>query len=318
MSRRLALAAALSLATFGCAQAEFVEKPFAPETGSRWTIEDVQDAVSVAADGTRTTQTIKQTSEIVFEEKLSAGWRVSFAQKNVSVSGDAPAVAIVGPAIESMKGVVISASLDERGKPISVINLDETRAGMKTIVEKTSEAFADKPQVASTVRSMMTGLLLLEGTQAAEAYLEPLELMAGAQNTGLKPGEDRRATLRKPNPFGGEPLKSVATTRIAEPDPDGVTIVTRTEAYDAESLKQATAALGRKLLAGAGSEARISQADLDRLMPMITMSYDSLAVFDVDGGMTREISQSQQIRVSAMGKSFSKDEKRRMTITRAP
>ncbi len=317
--RALLFALALTGVALGAARAEFAETPFAPAPGSRWTIEDAQESVQKTPEGGMRTQVIRQSNEVTFEEKLADGWRVSFLIKQVEVSGDAPAVALLGPALGTMKGIRFEGVLDARGKPVEIRDLEKSRARMSELVEETAKAFADKPQLASAMRSMMTSLIVLDGKQAAETYLEPLNVLSAAHATGLKPGEERSETMLKPNPLGGDAIKSVSVTRIAQPDPaSGLTIVTRTEAFDAASVKQAALTVARRLLGDLGGAAKVSQSDVERVVAMLDVSLDGLSVYDVREGMARSAKITSATRMSAMGKEFGQQDKRSLTVTPAP
>ncbi|WP_020181133.1 hypothetical protein [Methylopila sp. M107] len=318
-SRAVALAVLLSSAAIGAARAEFAEKPFAPEIGVRFLVDDVNDSETAQPDGRTETQRVSQKGELTFEAKTPDGYRVSYVVTDLSVTGDAPAVAIVQQAFGTMKGVVFKGLTDARGRPHTIENLEQVRAQMREIAERTAEGFAKDPKVAETMRAFATQLIVLDGVQAAENYLEPLALMSAAQNTGLKPGEERREEVAKPNPFGGEPIKSVTSTRIEAPDPDGVAIVTRTEQLDKDSLKAAMRLIGGQVIRNMGGEVRgLTPAKFEEIVAKLDLSIDGLSVYDVAGGMAQEITTNAETRMSAMGQAMRKSEKRRVTIMRAP
>lgn len=316
VASRIALSCAAVLVVVVAAQAEVVEAPFAPSVGSRWTVEDVDDGVTSTPGGKRETQLIRQSGELVVKEKTPTGFVVTFEVKDVEISGDASGVAVVGPALKEMKGVVFEGELDASGKPVAMRNLEAVKARMREIVERAAKPFEDKPKLAELMRSMLTQLLVLDGPVAAETYFQPLMQMSRAQNLGLKAGEAKEETTSTPNPLGGDAIKTIAVTRLAKRDPaTGVTVFTRLERFDNESLKTAVMAITRRIMRDAGvAPAGLTEDALADLAKRIEMSSDTVTTYDVRGGMTRRVEQNSVMRASAMGQRFSKDGKRVVTI----
>jgi hypothetical protein len=89
-----------------------------------------------------------------------------------------------------------------------------------------------------------------------------------------------------------------------------------TAAYDAASLKDFTQSVTKKLLAASGDSTKPEQ--IDDLVKSMVLSQDERAVFEVEDGMTRKISEKSVTTIRALGHNLSKTETRTITVTRAP
>lgn len=168
------------------------------------------------------------------------------------------------------------------------------------------------------VKQMISGLIEVDASQAAASYIEDLPTLAKTQNTGMKPGEIRRAVKTADNPLGaGGALKSNEVFELKEADAaTGKLRFTLTNSYDEASIKELTQSLTKKLLAAAGDS--IKTAEVDSLMKSMVFKQDESAVFEVEDGMTRKITEVSTTVVRAMGHALSKTETRTVTVTRAP
>ena len=86
--------------------------------------------------------------------------------------------------------------------------------------------------------------------------------------------------------------------------------------YDDASLKEMTQAVTKKLLAAAGDPAKAEQ--IDKLVKSMALSLDERTTFEVEGGMTRKVSERTLTMASAMGQQLSKTETKTITVTSAP
>jgi hypothetical protein len=179
------------------------------------------------------------------------------------------------------------------------------------------EPFKDKPQLVALLNQMMTGLIEVDASQAASAYIDELPALANAQGTGMKLGDIRRFTKSSENPLGGGALKSNAVLELTAADAaTGKLTFVNTTSYDVDSLKDFMQSMTKKLLAAAGDGAKPAQ--IDSLIKSMKLSLDERTVFEVEDGMTRKLSEKSVTTAGAMGQTLSKTETRTITVTRAP
>jgi hypothetical protein len=313
-------AAAVALLTSLCAAQGFAadapEQPYNPPVGSRWMIESETSADQVRPDGPRTSL-IKTRAELTIDDKTADGFRVSYINRGATAEGNDPSLPLLRSAVKALENVTIRATTDASGKPLRVDNLDEAKAAMRTMREGLLEPFKDKPQLVAVLNQMMNGLIEVDASQAASAYVEELPMLAKAQATGMKPGEVRFSSTSAANPLGGGALKSNAAFEMTGADvTTGKLTFVNTTSYDAESIKDFLQSFAKKLLAAAGDGVKPEQ--IDSLINSMKLSLDERAVFEVEGGMTRKISEKSVTAASAMGHTLSKTETRTVTVTPAP
>jgi len=309
---------ALAAATiaFLCAQAmaqTYTERAYDPPVGSRWSIVSATDSEDSRGAGETRNQHIRTSAELTIEEKLADGYRITYVNRDIAISGNAPGTEIVSTAIGAVKGIVVKARTDKSGKPLAVENLDEVKAAMRDVIDRMVKAFEQKPQVAALIRQLMEGFLVADEKGAVTAFMEDLPLLAAGQNTGLKPGEVRRENDSVPNPLGGAALKSSLTTRISEwDDKAGTARITRKRDMDAEALKAVSLDIVRKL--AAVSDGKITPEMLE-MMKQITFTIDSTTLINVRDGMTSGVEDSSTTSVSLMGQNMRKVEKKLVSVT---
>jgi hypothetical protein len=308
--------AALAAIAFLCAQAmaqPYTERAYDPPVGSRWSIVSFSDSQDNRGAGEKRNQQIRTRAVLTIEEKLADGFRISYVNREMEVTGNTPGTEIAATAFGAVKGIVVRARTDKSGKPIAVENLDEVKSTLRTVIDRMVKAFEQKPQVAGFVRQMLEGFLVADEKSAASALMEDLPLLAAGQNTGLKPGEVRREQDEMPNPLGGGAIKSSLTTRISEWNDKASSVrITRKRDMDAEALKTVTLDLARKL--AAVSDGKITPEML-QMMKQITFTTDSTTLIDVRDGMTSSIEDSSTTAISLMGQSMSKVEKKLVSVT---
>jgi hypothetical protein len=161
-------------------------------------------------------------------------------------------------------------------------------------------------------------LIEVDARQAAEAYIDDVPALAKAQNTGMKLGEIRRSSMSVDSPLGGGgALKSNMVFELTEVDAaTGNRKFVNTTSYDAAAMKDFMQSLTKKLLATSGDGTKPEQ--IDSLVKAMQLSQDDRAVFEVEDGMTRRMSEKIRLLVRAMGHSLSQTEIRTVTVTRAP
>lgn len=319
-SARLAVIAALAVSA-ATAQAQtssqsWTEAPYNPPVGSRWIVTSQSVSDEERPDGARQNKTLSR-FELTIEEKTATGYRISYVNRALDVEGNAPGLKVVAPAFEAMKGIVVHASTDAGGKPVSVDNLDEVRATMRTVIARIVDQFNDKPQVGQVMRQMMENMFLADGVSATTAYLENMPQLAMGQNTGLKPGDARETVEQTKAPVGSGTIKTNLTTRMVSwSDEDHKVRYAQVRAMDPEGLRDFLQSFIAQLGNAASPEFRSPQ--MQELLKKTDFAIDSTTLIDVENGMTRAIDETSTTRVSLMGQSMTKRENRRITVTPAP
>ncbi len=311
---RPALAAAAI--TVFCAQAmaqPYTERAYNPPVGSRWSIVSSSESEQIGGGGAPKTQQIRSRAELTIEEKLADGFRVTYVNRELNVTGNAPGTEIGATALGALKGIVVRARTDKSGRPVAVENLDEVRSAIRTMIERMAKAFEQKPQIAGFIRQMMEGFLIADEKAAATSLMEDLPALAAGQNTGLKPGEVRREQDETANPLGGAAIKSSLVTRISEwNDKAGTVRFTRKSEMDAEALKTATLDMVRKLAAVADGKITPEMLEMSK---QITFTTESTTLIDVRDGMTTNIDDRATSGISLKGQSMRKVEKKTVSVT---
>lgn len=309
------IAVLLSLATPGLA-ADAAERPYNPPVGSHWIIESETQSDDVRPDGPRSSVT-KLHAEMTIDEKLPDGFRITYVNRGATVEGNEPMVPLFRSAVKALENVPIRATTDLSGKPVRIDNLDEAKAAMRNMLGNLTAPFKDKPQLQAVFNQMVTGLIEVDASQAASAYIEELPALAQAQNTGMKRGDIRRTSRALDNPLGGSgALKSSEAFELTEADSvTGRRVFVGTTTYDPASLKDYMQSVSKKLLAAAGDSAKTEQ--IDSLVKSMVLSLDQRAVFEVEDGMTRKITDKSVTTERAMGHNLQKTEIRTITLTRA-
>jgi hypothetical protein len=163
---------------------------------------------------------------------------------------------------------------------------------------------------------MLSGLLLVGPEQAAEIYLNELPSLAQGQNTGLKPGEERRSIETSANPLGGEPMRSVLTLKLASADAaTGKARVLKTEAYEPESVRNMIAEGARRIAASEGKDANAVAERVRTLMQSIKVVRDEHTELNVENGMTRSITTDTNTNSAGLGVTLVKHEVKSITVT---
>lgn len=293
----------------------WAERSYDPPIGSRWIVQVKSNSEEKRHDGARTIQ-VRSKSEFTVDEKLPTGFRISYVNRELNVEGTAPAVALLGPAFAGMKDIVVRATTDKTGKPVEVDNIAEVQAVMRTVIERTVGAFKDKPQLAEVLQQLMTGMLIVDGKQAALAYLEELPQLALGQSTGLKPGEERHETEEAPSPLGGLPIKSNTTLRIDSADAQtGKVRLVRTRSLDPEAVRGLALNIVRQM--GVAVDKPMLPEVLE-VMKAMQFSIDNRLEIDVEDGITRALREETTTTVNAAGHAYTKHERKQVTVSPAP
>ena len=310
------IGAAASLRVAPSLAADAVEAPYNPPVGSHWIIESETATDNQRPAGPQTSD-IKTRAEMSVDARTADGFRISYVNRGASFEGNAPMLPVMRQAFKALENVTIHATTDLSGKPIRVDNLDEAKGAMRAMVDGMMAPFKDKPQVAAVMNQMMSRMIEVDASEAATVYLEELPVLARAQLTGMKPGEVRHSTDSAANPIGGCALKSNSDFALTEADAaTGKRVYLRTTSYDDAALKEMTQAVSKKLLAAAGDASKADQ--IDKVVKSMALSLDERTTFEVEGGMTRKVSERTLTMASAMGQKLSKTENKTITVTPAP
>ena len=296
--------------------ADAVELPYNPPVGSHWII-DTETTTEDQRPGGFQSSDIKTHAEMTVDEKTADGFRISYVSRGATFEGNAPMLPIMRQSFKALENVTIRATTDLSGKPIRVDNLDEAKAAMRNMLEGMMAPFKDKPQVADVLRQMLSRMIEVDASEAANVYLEELPMLARAQLTGMKPGEVRRSSDSAANPLGGGMLKSNAAFTLTQMDAaNGKRVYERATSYDDASLREMTQSVTKKLLAASGDPSKADQ--IEKLVKSMALSLDERDSFEVEGGMTRKVIEHTLTLASAMGQKLSKTENKTITVTPAP
>jgi hypothetical protein len=313
----VAVAALLLLHTAQAPAAETLERPYNPPVGSRWIIETEINTDDVKPDGPQNSL-IKTQAELTIEEKTPEGFRITYTIRGASAEGNSKMVPLVRASVKAMENVAFRATTDRAGKPVRIDNLDEAKAAMRNMVGTLTAQFQDKPQVVALLNQMVARLIEVDTGEAAAAYIDDVPALALAQNTGMNLGEIRRSSMSVDNPLGGgAAMKSNMAFELTEVDAaTGNRKFVNTTSYDPAAMKDFMQSVTKKMLAASGDSTKPEQ--IDSLVKSMQLSQDERAVFEVEDGMTRKITERSVMIVRAMGHNLSKTETRTMTVTRAP
>jgi hypothetical protein len=318
--RRLSIGlwAAVALASVQAAPAwaaSTVERPYDPPPGSRWIIE-----TSVASDemapGGATSLAIKTRAELTVEQRTAAGFVITYVNRGVSVEDNGQPLSARRALLQALANVEVRATADLSGKPLSVDNLDEVRGAVRSALEKLAAQRRDDPLAQAAIRRAVFGLIDAGGARAASALTGDLTELAKAQNTGLEPGKYRHIFTEADNPMGGDALRCNVMFHLVDTDPAaGRLKIVSTFSYDTLSTKSFLKTIGQKFLAAVG-EAKAAQIDV--IVEAMVIDLDGRALFEVEDGMTRKITETSVTKTRAMGQNASTIENRIVTVTRAP
>ncbi len=314
-----AIVAAALLAACVCAlpasaqQQPYVEKPYNPPVGSRWSVHSETKSVEHRTAGEERNQQTIIRSELTIDQKLADGYRISYVNREIKVTGNTPVARVLGDVFIAMKDVVVRARTDAAGMPVEVENVDEVKAALKQVVEATTAKFQSNRPAGAFVRDMLLKMYDVPAKEAARVYLDELPQIAVVQNSGLKPGQARRERDDLTSPFGGDPVKSEMVTRLESwDDKTGQATIVRKREIDPESLKQ-MALGGARQLAKVGDKNAITPEVLEA-MKSITFSMTAETRYLVENGATRSISEREITTASVMGTTLRKEQDKTVTV----
>jgi hypothetical protein len=289
-----------------------VERPYDPPPGSRWIIETSVTSDETAPGGAKSLA-IKTRSEMTVEHRAPAGFVVTYVNRGVTVEGDGQPLSARSALLQALENVEVRATTDLSGKPLSVDNLDEVRGAVR---EKLAAQGGGDRLTQAAIRRAVSGLIDAGGARAASALTGDLTDLAKAQNTGLEPGKYRHIFTEADNPLGGDALRCNALFHIGDADPAaGRLKIVSTFSYDVLSTKSFLKTIGQKFLAVVG---QAKAAQIDVIVESMVIDLDGRALFDVEDGMTRKITETSVTKTRAMGRDASSIENKVVTVTPAP
>ena len=315
----MALWAAVALTSLQAAPAlaaSKVERPYDPPPGSRWTIDTAITSDETTPAGPRSLA-IKTHAEMTIEQRTAGGFRILYVNRGVTVEGNGQALLATGAVLQVLDNVEIRATTDPSGKPLYVENLDEVRAAMRGGMGTLTGSAGRDPQTQAAIGRAVAGLIEASDARMVPALTGALTDLARAQNTGLEPGKYRHVFTEADNPLGGHALRCNALLHIADADPvAGRLTVVSTFSYDSISKMDFLRSIGQKFLAAVGAQAKA--AEIEVIVQRMAVDLDGRAVFEVEDGMTRKITETSVTSTHAMGRDMSRIESRVVTVTRAP
>jgi hypothetical protein len=321
--RRLAPLSALLLAALFClallvsaSADEWKELPYNPPVGSKWILQSQQDEEDNRPEGLRKTQT-KSRGELTIEAKTATGFKVTYVVRDISIDGNAPAIAIMKPVVGVLKDNVIHATLNAGGNAVGVDNLDEAKASMREFIDRTFKSFDSQPKIVAVMRPMFDTMLNASGAEAAKAYLTDVISLSHGQNTGLKLGEVRHTSSETANPLGGgAPIKIATATHIERADAkSGIDIVVIESQTDPEGMKDFALEMIKRL--GVATD-RPMPANIAEMIKGMTMTIDEKTTIQVEAGMARMLRTESLMSLSAMGHTLTKKTVETIIVTKAP
>lgn len=298
-------------ATTIAAAADWVERPYNPPAGSRWTIErDVSDQQD--DNGQIAKKTFNITAELKVLGKDATGFQVVYARRATTYDNDdKDEEAMARPAVAALQGIEYRVTTDLAGKPLHVDNLDDVKTAIRNLIASIATSSGKDPAVAAAMRQVLAPMLDVDEKSAAELYMDQLPTLALAQNTGMKIGETRRESVAQPNPIGKLVINRTFT--LAEADPaNGDAKFVLTESYDPEAMRAFQASFLDRLR-GQGADV----SDAEKTVKELEMALDNRSEFKVVDGMTRSITTDSTLTAKLPGTKRVITSRKVVTVTEA-
>ena len=291
------------------------EGAYHPPVGSRWIVETETRGEETRPDGS-TTSLARTRVELTVEAKTADGFRVSWVQRGATVEGTARSVALRRAFASVPENIVIRASTDPSGKPLRIDNLDEARAAIRRSADGLAAQFAERPAARALFDQLMSDLTDVNAETAVPVYVDALALLAVAQNAAMKPGEQRLVSRPVQNPLGGDALMASERFELASAGPAGRLTFVNVTSIDPAAMNDFMQSFARSLLAASGDS--VTPARVDLLVKSMMFSFDKRAEFDVEDGMTRQVSEKSTTVFRGMEQNLIQTETRTIVVTPAP
>jgi hypothetical protein len=303
----------LSALSAGARAGEWVERPFDPPVGSRWIIQSTVTKEN-DSDGHVQKQSVTTTAELVIEERVVEGFRISHVVRKVTYQADPDASALIEVIRKTLENLVVRATTAANGVPLRIDNLPEVHSAAQAAIADLTAPRAGTPEVAAALRQVARTMLLADERQAVKVYLPNLISLALGQNTGLSPGETRRIDNDEINPFGGTPIKSHTMLRIDQVEPDiGKVRYAAERSFDPDSVRALLGGLAQHF--AAASKQALS---VDSVLKQLAMTLEGRSEIDVEEGMTRAVRETDTVTVRVPGRSSVGRAYQQLTVARAP
>ncbi|CAN7160404.1 hypothetical protein LJR030_000129 [Rhizobium sp. LjRoot30] len=256
-------------------------------------------------------------AELTIDEKTPDGFRITYIRRGTTGEGDDSRLPLIRSATQALDNIPVRATTDLSGKPVRVDNLEEAKAALLAAADRITAPFKDKPETVAVLNQIMSGFIFADPASAAQSYLDDLPQLAMAQNTGMALGETRHSSDTTTSPLGGGTLKTSSTFQFLEADPDrGRRIFTNTTVYDPDSVNAIVRSLTARVMANTSDKA--TPAQIESIVRQMEVSLDERVMYEVEDGMTRQITEKSVTVVRAMGRGLDKTQIRIITVTRAP
>lgn len=313
----LALVLTALLATQASAQprdAVWNERPYDPPVGSKWQMIAESQSEESHNGGPKQVRNAVSRAEFTIEEKLPDGFRMSYVNRDLKVTGSASYLPLLQEALSGIKDVVVRIRTDKSGKPLVVENLADVRRTMQGVVERLAAPYETKnPQTARALRNLMGQLLVVDGEAAARSYAEDMPSLAVGQSTGLKPGEMRRATEELPTAFGSF-KSSLVTSVVTFDNASGKARIVRKRETDPAVLRELVSKVIAQLASQVpGGKLPPESAEAAKLF---NYSIEEEATIDVEDGIARRVLEVTNSKTSAQGERIEKLDKKTIIVTR--
>jgi hypothetical protein len=309
------LAAALAIAALGPTWAHAADPAYNPAAGSHWIVETETRGEEIRPEGS-TSSLIRTRTELTVEEKTKDGFRISWVQRGASVEGNARSVPLRRAYASVLDNVVIRASTDSSGKPLRIDNLDEAKAAMRSAADALAPQFSGMPARIALFEQLMSDLTEVTADSAAPAYADALITLAVAQNTGMQHGEFRLVSKPAQNPLGGDALMANERFELADADAAGRSTFVKVTSVDPAAMSDFMQSFAKSLLAASGDSVTSERVAL--LAKSMVFSFDKRAEFEVEGGMTRKVSEQSRTVFRGMEQNVTQTEARIIAVTPAP
>lgn len=291
-------------------------QPFAPPVGSRWRIVS-EHTFSDTSGASPSEGRLTVRYDLAYTAREGAGYRVKLVLREATADGTNQAAQLTATTLAPFRDLTVEGTTNAAGLPLRVVNEAKVRAAATAAGDRLAAPFADKPQFATIIRQTLSNLLDPKDAAAAAAWLDPLPMLASAQNTSLEPGAEQRVESTLPSPFGGT-IRSTTLMRLA-PDarPEHFAFLA-TATPDPASLRETVLAVTRQIAAGQPAVAGLNERNVKQALNHMSADIHMNREIDVEGGMARHARVEQTIDLAIFDKRIMRTQTLVVTVTPAP
>lgn len=258
-----------------------VSAPYRPKVGSRWRL-DQEVRKTKSKDGKVVEQTtVKEQTHVVVEATVAEGYRIKSKVVDASMQSNTPMAAIMGPVVESAKGMTLSYDTDGDGVPVRINNVDEIKALMRRAfdaIEQSKPEFKQVPQLAEMMRGIRSQYEGVDATTGATILLEEVQAVALVQGFNLALGEERTYQTEVASLVGSGTMRANGRFRLTKVDnAKGLAFIEHRQTIDPEDLRRVVTGFIAKILPGedAGS------AKFNEAMAKLKIDRNEVAHYEV-------------------------------------